>query len=350
MNTTTLKHSERRINTLYERASEHINNARQRVLHTVNNEQVKAYWLIGRDIVAEEQQEANRAKYGSFLLEELSKRLAKKFGKGFGRSTLADIRQFYLVTQKVHAVRGQSAPEFKSNLGWTHYRSLMRITKPEARAFYEIEASKNAWSARELDRQIGSLLFDRLAKSKDKQGLLDLTTKGQEITSPSDAMKDPVVLEFLNIPESHKLTESELEEKLITNLQKFLLELGSGFAFVARQQRLTIEDQYFYADLVFYHTILKCYVLIDLKTHALTHADLGQMQLYRNYYDIECRHEGDNPTVGLILCTKKRDKMVRYFLANNDNNIFASQYQLYLPTEQELEDELQKEIKDIKED
>lgn len=222
----------------------------------------------------------------------------------------------------------------------------MRI-KPQARAFYEIEASKNNWSSRELDRQIGSLLFERLAKSKDKQGLMELVYNGQEIKNPGDAIKEPVVLEFLNIPESHKLAESKLEEALISKLQNFLLELGRGFAFIGRQKRLTIDGKHFFCDLVFYHTILKCYILIDLKTHELTHADLGQMQLYRNYYDMECVTKDDNPTIGMILCAEKSDKMVKYFLGDNEK-IFTSKYQLNLPTEEELEKELKKEINEIK--
>lgn len=338
----------KRIDTLYKNIAGYIQEARSNVLRTVNAEQVTAYWLIGRAIVEEEQTGEERAQYGAFLLHEISLRLIKEFGKGFGRSTIADIRKFYLTYQKVHALRGQSTPQFSSNLGWIHYRALMRDSRSEARSFYELEAEKNHWSGRELERQMGSLLFDRLAKSRDKKGLLKLACKGQEIIKPEDAVKEPLVLEFLGFPEDHKLVESKLEEALISNLQSFLLELGRGFAFVARQKRITLDGDHFYADLVFYHYILRAFVVCDLKLKPLTHADLGQMQLYVNYFDMEERTEGDNPTIGLILCAEQNKKMVKYFLGEKNKNIFASKYQFHLPTEKELEEELKKEIKDIK--
>jgi predicted nuclease of restriction endonuclease-like (RecB) superfamily len=232
------------------------------------------------------------------------------------------------------------------NLSWTHYRTLLRVDKPEARAFYEIESIQNNWAARELERQICSLLYERLALSRDKKGLLRLARKGQEVQKPADIFKDPVVMEYLGLPESAKLVESDLETALINNLQAFLLELGKGFAFVARQKRLTLDGDHFYIDLVFYHTILKCYVIIDLKTGKLTHQDLGQLQLYVNYYDRECRSTGDNPTLGLILCAEKNDAVVRYTLGpEQQRKIFASQYKLYLPTAAELKTELRREIK-----
>jgi predicted nuclease of restriction endonuclease-like (RecB) superfamily len=232
------------------------------------------------------------------------------------------------------------------NLSWTHYRTLLRVDKPEARAFYEIEAIENRWSARELERQINSLLYERLALSKDKKGLMRLATKGQEIQQPTDIFKDPVVIEFLGLPESPRLVETALEQKLIDNLQTFLLELGKGFAFVKRQERLTLEGDHFYVDLVFYHTILKCYVLIDLNTGKLTHEDLGQLQLYVNYYDRERRTQGDQPTLGLILCTDKNDTVVKYTLgADQQNKIFASRYKLHLPSEKELQDEIRREVR-----
>lgn len=235
----------KRIDALYTNIASYIHAARQNVLRAVDTEQIKAYWLIGRDIVEEEQKGKERAEYGKDLLAQLSKRLTKEFGSGFSVSTLTHIRRFYLayqLNQKSYALRTKSKiPSFTPNLGWTHYRSLMQINNPQAREFYEIEANKNNWSSRELDRQIGSLLFDRLAKSKDKKGLMQLVCKGQEIIKPKDAIKEPVVLEFLGVPESHKLTESELEIALINKLQHFLLELGSGFAFVGRQKRLTLD-------------------------------------------------------------------------------------------------------------
>jgi predicted nuclease of restriction endonuclease-like (RecB) superfamily len=220
------------------------------------------------------------------------------------------------------------------------------VDSSEARAFYEIEAIKCNWSGRELERQINSLLYERLVLSKDKKGLMKLATKGQELQAPADVFKDPVVMEFLRFPESPRLVESTLEEALISNLQAFLLEMGRGFAFVARQERLTLDGDHFYIDLVFYHTILKCYVLIELKTGKLTHQDLGQLQLYVNDYDLERRTEGDNPTLGLILCTDKNDAVVRYTLGPDQQKaIFASRYKLHLPAETELRAELRREIK-----
>jgi predicted nuclease of restriction endonuclease-like (RecB) superfamily len=345
-----LANDTKRIDGLCEKIAGHIRTARNNVIRAINTEQVTAYWLIGRDIVEEEQAGKKRANYGAYLLQEVSNRLAQEFGKGFGLTTIKYIRLFYLAYPPIrHAVRDEFImPDFKDNLSWTHYRILMKISNEKSRSFYEIEASSNNWSYRELDRQVNILLFERLAKSKDKQGLMNLAYKGQEIIKPEDAIKEPMIFEFLGFPESHKIVESELEEALINKLQNFLLELGKGISFVARQKRLTLDGDHFYVDLVMYHTILKSYILIDIKTHAVTHADLGQMQLYRNYYDMECLSEGDNQTIGLILCTEKNKKMVKYFLGDNNKNIFASKYQLNLPTEEELEKELQKEIKEIK--
>lgn len=339
------------VNSLYQQAIRYIEHAREAVQRTVNVEMVKAYWLIGKDIVEEEQEGKLRADYGTYLLEELSNRLNKKYGKGFSISTLRDIRQFYLTypdhSPIHHAVRGESRTVFSPSLSWIHYRALMRIDRKEARQFYEIEAEANRWSGRELERQIYSLLFDRLAKSKDKNGLLALAKKGQEINKPEDAIKEPLILEFLGLPESHRLTESKLEEALINNLQQFLLELGKGFSFIGRQKRLTFDGDHFYADLVFYHVILKCYIIIDIKTHKLTHADLGQIQLYVNYFDREIKQIDDNPTVGLVLCTEKRDEMAKYLLGDQAKQIFASRYQLHLPSEAQLAKELRRELKVI---
>ena len=230
------------------------------------------------------------------------------------------------------------------SLSWTHYRALMRVGNLESRAFYEIESIQQNWRSRELERQIASLLYERLAKSRDKKGLLALATKGQETQQPADVFKDPVVIEFLGLPESHRLVETKLEEALLSNLQQFLLEMGKGFAFVARQERLTLEGDHFYVDLVFYHTVLKCHVLIDLKVRKLTHQDLGQLQLYVNYYDRERRTPGDNPTPGLILCTDKNDTAVKYTLGTDQQNIFTSRYQFHLPTEADLAAEIRREL------
>jgi len=228
------------------------------------------------------------------------------------------------------------------NLSWTHYRTLLKADEQGQRAFYEIEAIKNNWSARELERQMASLLYERLAKSRDKAGLLKLAVEGHEVQAPADVFKDPVVIEFLGLPESQRLVESKLEAALIGNLQAFLLELGKGFAFVSRQQRLSLDGDHFYVDLVFYHAVLKCYALVDLKVGKLTHQDLGQMQLYVNYFDRERRTQGDGPTIGLILCTDKNDAVVRYTLGDSAGNIFASRYKLHLPSEAELRAEIRR--------
>jgi len=301
--------------------------ARAGVARTVNTTQVAANWLIGREIVEEEQRGQRRAGYGAKLLAELSARLNAEFGRGYSVDNLEAFRQFYLdypqlisetVPRKLPMPPISATPSRKStpepdwlpgvlhpSLSWSHYRQLLRVTRTEARAFYEIEALRNAWSVRELQRQTASLLYDRLAKSKDKKGLMRLATHGQEVAQPLDALKDPMVIEFLGLPESPRLVESTLEQALIDNLQTFLLELGKGFAFVSRQERITIDGDHFYIDLVFYHAVLKCYVLIDLKVGKLTHADLGQIQFYVNYFDRERRTEGDNPTLGVILCPDK---------------------------------------------
>jgi predicted nuclease of restriction endonuclease-like (RecB) superfamily len=359
---------------LYQRVREILESARSGVARTVNTTQVVANWLVGREIVEEEQNGSERADYGKKLVDSLSVMLTQNFGSGYSPQNLFYFKQFYLAypsllvaTKILHAVRGKwpcpepvvklHAPrkeswtpgELHSNLSWTHYRTLLRVGDLQARAFYEIEVIKNNWTARELERQINSLLFVRLAKSKDKAGLMKLATKGQEIATTADVFKDPVVIEFLGLPESPRLVESDLEQALINNLQTFLLELGKGFAFVSRQERITLDGDHFYIDLVFYHAVLKCYVLIDLKVGKLTHGDLGQMQLYANYFDLERRTEGDNPTLGLILCTDKNDAVVKYLLGPElSKKIFTSRYKLHLPTEAELVTELKRETQALR--
>lgn len=373
---------------LYGRVCEILEAARGNIARTVNTTQVIANWLIGREIVEEEQHGKKRAGYGAELLADLAARLKAEFGVGYGVDNLELFRRFYLeyprllpeqisdaVRRKSRRVAGaagnsdaarrnfdvlpisfqlqlpdpegpMAAGQLSPSLSWTHYRRLLRVTRCEARDFYEIEAIRNAWSARELERQINTFLFDRLAKSRDKAGLMRLATRGQEVARPVDAIKDPLVLEFLGLSESPRLVESKLEQALIGNLQNFLLELGKGFAFVSRQERITLDGDHFYIDLVFYHTVLKCFVLIDLKVGKLTHADLGQIQFYVNYYDRERRTEGDNPTLGLILCPDKNDAVVKYTLGEQqERNIFTSRYQLYLPTVEELENELRRELR-----
>ncbi|MFH1726455.1 MAG: PDDEXK nuclease domain-containing protein [Elusimicrobiota bacterium] len=366
---------------LYDRIREIIESARAGAARSVNTAQVVSNWLIGREIVEEEQGGQARADYGRKLIEGLSRKMTKSYGAGYSIQNLFYMVQFYRAypgllpsNEILHAVRGEltgpeargeqsilHAPRGKSdaaprkswkpgllhpNLSWTHYRMLLKADETDKRAFYEIEAIKNSWSSRELERQINSLLYERLALSRDKKGLLRLATKGHEVRRPADVFKDPVVMEFLGMPESSKLVESELEQALISNLQTFLLELGKGFAFVARQERLTLEGDHFYIDLVFYHAVLKCYVIIDLKTGKLTHQDLGQLQLYVNYYDRERRSAGDNPTLGLILCADKNNAVVRYTLGpDQQRTIFASRYKLHLPSEAELRAELRREVK-----
>ena len=378
---------------MYERIRQILDSARSSVARSVNTTQVVANWLIGREIVEEEQKGRSRAQYGEELLTDLAKRFKHDSVPGYSVQNLRYMRQFYLTysqliptdairhalrgefstgalpdhRQKGHALRGESVffPSFPPmekgytprslswqpgflhpNLSWTHYRTLLRVDKAEARAFYEIEAIKNNWAARELERQINSLLYERLALSRDKKGLMRLAVKGHEVQKSTDVFKDPVIMEFLGLPESPRLVETDLEQALIDNLQTFLLELGKGFAFVARQKRLTLDGDHFYIDLVFYHAILKCYVIIDLKTGKLTHQDLGQLQLYVNYYDRERRTEGDNPTLGLILCADKNDAVVRYMLgADQRKTIFASRYKLHLPSEAELRAELRREVR-----
>lgn len=232
-------------------------------------------------------------------------------------------------------------------LSWTHYRLLVKVARPEVRNFYEIEAIRNGWSARQLERQIASLLFERLLKSRDRQGVLTLANEGQLPAHPKDAIKDPYVLEFLDLPASHRLVESQVEEALLNQLQAFLLELGGGFAFVGRQRRLTLDGDHFYPDLVFYHVKLKCYVVIDLKVGKLTHGDLGQMLLYVNYYDREVASKDDNPTIGLILCSEKNDAVARYVLADKNEQVFASRYQFVLPSVDQLRAEMQRELEHL---
>ena len=365
---------------LFDRVREILESARVNVARTVNTTQVIANWLIGREIVEEEQNGKQRADYGERVVAQLSSALTAAYGSGWSAQNLFYMRQFYLgylglmsdaaihhavrgelpASQIVHAARGQSeTPALAAtnswqpgllhpNLSWTHYRTLIKVGRRAARDFYEIEAIQNAWSSREMERQISSLLFDRLAKSRDKKGLMRLAVHGQEVSRPIDVLKDPVVLEFLDLPASPRLVESKLEQALISNLQTFLQELGKGFAFVSRQERITLDGDHFYIDLVFYHTILKCFVLIDLKVGKLTHADLGQIQFYVNYYDRERCTEGDNPTLGLILCSDKNDAVVKYTLGEQlERNIFTSRYQLYLPTVAELESEIRREMRQL---
>ena len=306
---------------------------------------VQAYWQIGREIVEEEQRGQGRAEYGAHLVEELAAGLTREYGKGFNARNLWYMKDVYqafpnLGAEIVNALRSQSP---QPQLSWTHYRLLSRIDKPEARAFYAAECAKARWSTRELERQISTLLYERLALSTDKEGVLALAAQGHEPYRPEDLIKDPYVLEFTGLPQSPRLNESDLEQALMDRLQSFLLELGRDFFFVARQKRITLDGDHFYIDLVFYHRRLRCFVLIDLKVGKLTQQDIGQMLLYTGYYEAKEKQEGENPPVGLILCTDKNDAVVRYTLSQTSQPVFASRYKLYLPTEEELRSELRRE-------
>lgn len=323
----------------YERIRDVLVEARSQAWRAVNFAMVAAYWEIGRVIVEEEQKGGSRAEYGARLIESLAARLSTEFGKGFDRSNLWNMRAFYVGYPILDSLRRE--------LSWTHYRVLLRVEKPDARAFYEVEAAKARWSTRELERQINSLLFERLALSRDKQGVRALAERGHEIHRPSDLVKDPYVLEFAGIPQRDRFLERDLESALIDKLQQFLLELGKGFALMGRQQRITLDGTHFFIDLVFYNRLARCFVLVDLKIGELTHQDLGQMQMYVNYYQREMTVPGENPPIGIVLCAGKNDAVVRYTLPEGETQVFASRYKLYLPTEEELARELQRERQEI---
>ena len=312
-----------------------LENARNTAYKTVNFSMVAAYWQIGKIIVEEEQKGMARAEYGESLISELSVRLMNEFGRGFNQTNLKYMRLFYLKFQNGHALRDE--------LSWTHYRLLSGIEKEDARQFYVVEAINSRWSTRELERQINSLLYERIAMSKDKEKVRELSEKGHIIKHPEDIIKDPYVLEFLGVKDNKNFLEKDLEQLLIERLKDFLLELGKGFSFVARQKRISMEGDHFYIDLVFYNYILKCFVLIDLKIGKLTHSDIGQMDFYVRYFEKEERQEGDNPAIGLILCSEKNETMAKYTILNDNKCIFASKYKLCLPSEEELRDEITKE-------
>lgn len=307
---------------------------REQVAQSVNTILVQTYWLIGRHIVEYEQGGKEKAEYGSFLFEQLSKDLTRLYGKGFSRANLLYMRKLYLTFPK---------SETLSNvLSWSHYFEILRSDNKLEINFYARQTEKENWSVRELKRQMKSMLFHRLALSKDKKSVLELSHQGQEIQKAEDILKDPFVLEFLNIPQNHQYLESELEEKLISNLQNFLLELGKGFTFEKRQYRISLGGKHFYVDLVFYHRILKCFVLIDLKRGEVTHQDVGQMNLYLNYFKKEVNTEGDNPPIGIVLGAYKDHILVEYATESISNQLFVSKYQLYLPDKKQLENELNK--------
>ena len=364
---------------LFDRVMNILERARTQVVHAVNSSMVIAYWLIGREIVQAIQGGDERAEYGKQIIKDLSIRLNKNYGKGFSTSNLWYFRQFYVVysnrepmilhkacgesdsVEKLHKPCGvlddlslaveksDSIQGFSPALSWSHYRTLSKIKNKNERLFYEIEAGKKGWSVPVLERQIHSFLFARLLKSRDKNGVLKLATEGQEVKNPADTIKDPYILDFLGLPDLKQLHESKLESAIIENIQSFLLELGKGFAFVARQKRLQYEDEFFYVDLVFYNCILKCYLLIDLKIGKLAHQDVGQMDSYIRMFDDLIIAKDDNPTIGLILCSEKNEAIARYSVLKNSKQLFASKYTIYLPTEEELKRELERERRLIEE-
>lgn len=315
---------------LIERISELLENARKKVAVAVNKAMVLTYFEVGRAIVENEQNGKIRAEYGKHVLERLSERLIKDFGKGFSLRNLEQMRQFYLVYSKAQTLSAESS------LSWSHYLKLMRIEDEQERGFYQIESTKNNWSLRELQRQFDSALYTRLSLSRNKEKILELSKKGHLIENAKDVIKDPYVLEFLGLPERSLYSENELEQKLIDKLEHFLLELGTGFAFVARQKRITINEKHFRIDLVFYNRILRCFVLIDLKIGELKHQDIGQMQMYVNFYDRELRLAEENKTIGIILCQDKSEAVVQYTLPENNEQIFASKYLTVLPSKETL--------------
>ncbi|MDQ3366385.1 MAG: PDDEXK nuclease domain-containing protein [Myxococcota bacterium] len=347
---------------LYERIADILEHARGQVSRTVNTAMVNAYWLVGREIVEVEQHGSERATYGEAVIGQLAVRLQGRFGKGFSAQNLRRMRQFSLAFPHGSKLRSGSLSElngpaerirsgslsksdgsrFPASLGWTHYLVLLRIVNPDARAFYEIEAARERWSVPQLERQIQSLLFERLSRSRKPEEVLALARDGQEVAKPSDVIKDPFVLEFLDVREHPGLHEREIEQAIIDRLESFLLEMGKGFCFVGRQVRLTIEGDHFYVDLVFYNRLLRCFVLVDLKLGKLTHQDLGQMLMYVNYYDHTQRAEHEAKTVGIVLCSQKNDTMVRITFPDNDQ-VLAATYKRYLPTEAELSAELSRE-------
>ena len=323
-----------KIEHLYQEVSSILVAARNTVYRAANFEMVKAYWHIGQKIVEEEQQGEDRATYGKSLIKQLAKQLTQKFGKGYNTTNLKYMRQFYITFQNSHALSDQ--------LSWTHYRLLLKLENKQARTFYINETASNNWSTRTLERQITNLYYQRLLSSTDKDLVKEEAEEKQIALSPKDHIKDPYILDFLGLKDNTNFRESELELSIINNLQAFILELGKGFAFVSRQYRISLEEEHFYIDLVFYNYILKCFLLIDLKTGKLTHQDIGQMDTYIRIFEDKVRQEDDNPTIGLILCSEKNKALAKYSLLNDSQQLYASKYFTYLPTEEVLQNEIER--------
>jgi predicted nuclease of restriction endonuclease-like (RecB) superfamily len=323
---------------VYNEIRQILNTARQKAFAAINFVMVEAYWQIGKRLVEEEQGGEERAEYGKRLIKELSKKLTVEFGKGFTEPNLWNFRQFYLTfqdNQKLYALRRE--------LTWTHYRLIMRVENPMAREYYMNEAAEQNWSTRQLERNIHSFYYERLLSTQDKVAALTQSAATSETYRPSDFIKDPYVLEFLGLPMLQGFSEAEFETAIIGNLQQFLLELGKGFSFVGRQYRITTETKHFFIDLVFYNYLLKCFVLIDLKIGELTHQDIGQMDMYVRIFEDRVKAEDDYPTIGIIFCTEKDETIVRYSVLEENRQLFASKYQVVLPSEDELKAELERE-------
>ena len=315
-----------------------LKNARQKAYTAVNSAMVEAYWEIGRRIVEEEQNGKERAEYGKEILQNLSKELTEEFGKGYSYRTLREIRQFYLMFSDFEKWRTVSA-----KLTWSHFQKVLKVSDEKARIFYLTEAAENMWSVRTLDRNISTLYYNRIIASIDKKIVENEMKDKTKKLQAKEFIKNPVVLEFLDLPTSMSYTENELEKALIDDIQKFMMELGKGFAFVERQQHIRTENSDFYIDLVFYNYILKCFIIVELKTEKLTHQDIGQLDMYVRMYDDLKKQENDNPTIGLLLCTETDGTIIKYSVLNDNKNLFASKYVNYLPSEEELINEIERQ-------
>lgn len=313
-----------------------VTQARRQVYSAINSAMVEAYWDIGRRIVEEEQNGADRAEYGKQIIETISKELTKEFGKGFSARNIRNFRQFYMTFPEIEIRK-----TLFSKLSWSHFQRVLKVSNEKARMYYLTEAAENTWSVRTLDRNISTLYYDRIIASLDKEMVKSEMTEKTKTLNPNEFIKNPTVLEFLNLPTHISYTEAELEKALIDNLQDFILELGKGFAFVARQEHIRTETSDFYIDLVFYNYILKCFVIVELKTNKLTHQDIGQLDMYVRMYDDLKRQKDDNPTIGLLLCTETDSVVAKYSVLNENKQLFASKYMKYLPTEEELKQEIE---------
>ena len=334
-----LIYKDNEVNNIFNNIKDLVINSRNKVYHTVNTEMLNLYWNIGK-VIMEIQQGEERASYGDTVLEKLSKKLTNEFGKGFSSRNLRTMRKFYLMYPIWKTV--------SAKLSWSHYLELIKIDDELKRNFYLNECINSKWSVRELQRQRDSLLYERLTISANKEKILELSEKGQILKTSKDLVKDPFVLEFLDIKENTDYLESDLEKNIIEHIKDFLLELGEGFSYVGNQIRLTLEEAHFYPDLVFYNRLLRCFVIIDLKIGKVTHQDIGQMQMYVNYYDREIKQADEKPTVGILLSTNKNETIVKYTLPEDNKTIFSSEYKLHMPTEQELITAVEEEKKNFK--